>query len=234
MKEKIYTIPITDALKESEFCPFCAMREKLDKEAIDYTLGPSYMESDIRAVTDEKGFCSSHYSVIMNEQNKLGAALMSHTHIKKLICDIESLKNKSTPKKKIFKKASNESSELLNYLEKTSKTCYICDRIDRTIERYIDSFFYLYKNDSDVRELFLQSKGLCYTHLDFLLNTAITKMSDSEYNDFKDEVISKELKNLKTLEEDLDFFIKKFDYKYSELPWGDKKDTLEKVHRKLK
>ncbi len=234
MKEKIYTIPITDALKEAEFCPFCAMREKLDKESIEYALGPSYMESDIRAISDEKGFCSHHYSVIMKEQNKLGVALMSHTHIKKLISDIESFKSENLPKKKLFKKLSTDSSNLLGYLDKTSKTCYICARIDKTVDRYVDSFFYLYKNDSDIKELFLKSKGLCYTHLDFLLNKAITKMNDKDYNDFKAEVINKELGNLKVLEEDLEFFIKKFDYKYNELPWGDKKDVLERVHKNLK
>ena len=57
MKEKIYNVPVNDAFGTDTECPVCAMFEKLENDAIEYTMGPSYMEDDIRAVTDKKGFC---------------------------------------------------------------------------------------------------------------------------------------------------------------------------------
>ncbi len=235
MKEKIYTIPVTDALKESEFCPFCYMQEKLEQETLEYTLGPSYMEGDIRAMSDEKGFCNRHYEKIMNEQNKLGVALMSHTHVQKLIKDIESLQGGAVAKKPLFKKVSNpQSNQLVSYLKETSKTCYMCSRVEGTVSRYIDSFIYLFKNDSTIKELFINSKGMCYTHLAIVLEEASNSLNEKDYIEFKDIIIEKELKNLKTLEEDLNFFINKFDYKNNHLPWGDKRDVLSRVSTSLK
>lgn len=238
MKEKIYTIPVTDALKEAEICPFCYMKEKLEKETVEYTIGPSYMEDDIRAKSDELGFCSRHYSVIMAEQNKLGVALMSHTYIQKLIKDIELLKDDNNKtKKSLFKKISNpiiSQNQLVTYAKKTSNTCYMCDRIDHTLYRYIDCFIYVYNNDDNIKSLFSQSKGVCYTHFSQVLNIAEQKMKDIQFNEFKDEIVKKELENLKKLEIDLDFFIKKFDYKNNNLPWGDKRDVLDRVSNYLK
>lgn len=50
MKTEIYTIPIQDAFAEESECPVCRMYQKLEENAINYTIGPgaSYMEGDIR------------------------------------------------------------------------------------------------------------------------------------------------------------------------------------------
>ena len=62
MKEKLYTIPLNDAVNENDECPFCFIERKLERDALDFTLGSSssYMESDIRAQTDAAGFCREH------------------------------------------------------------------------------------------------------------------------------------------------------------------------------
>ena len=46
MKEKIYTIPVTEAFQQDCECPLCLMEEKLEEEALEYTLGASMMEPD--------------------------------------------------------------------------------------------------------------------------------------------------------------------------------------------
>ena len=56
MKEQLYTIPVTDAFESDCECPLCKMKQELERNAIEYTLGPSYMEDDNRAMTDEMGF----------------------------------------------------------------------------------------------------------------------------------------------------------------------------------
>lgn len=235
MKEKIYTIPVTDALKEATFCPFCYMYEKLDKEAIEYTLGPSYMEDDIRAVSDELGFCHNHYSTIMNEQNKLGVALMSHTHVQKLIKEIEKLKDENVGKRPLFKKVTTENeTKIVSFTKKSSSTCFICDRVNHTLMRYLDSFIYLFNNDENIKELFINSKGVCYSHFSLLLSTSENKMKETECNEFRKILINKQLENLKNLEEDLAFFVSKFDYKNNHLPWGDKREVLSRVSERLK
>ena len=63
MKEKIYTIPLMDAFRADDECPFCFIEKNLEQHAMDFVLGSgaSYMEDDVRAETDKLGFCHEHY-----------------------------------------------------------------------------------------------------------------------------------------------------------------------------
>lgn len=83
MKEKIYTIPLIDAFKAGDECPFCFVERQLEQHTMDFVLGSgaSYMEDDVRAETDletffdmyrknpefrelfknSKGFCIPHF-----------------------------------------------------------------------------------------------------------------------------------------------------------------------------
>ena len=104
MKEKLYTIPVNDAFLKDCECPLCAMYETLQNDAIDYAMGPSYMEDDIREVTDKIGFCSKHIPLLYRNQNRLGLALMLKTHMDKTIDDISTLSNGAKVKSSLFKK----------------------------------------------------------------------------------------------------------------------------------
>ena len=57
MKEKLYTIPLNDAFDANTECPFCYIERKIEQDLLDFVLGSgsSYMESDIREITDQKG-----------------------------------------------------------------------------------------------------------------------------------------------------------------------------------
>ena len=85
MKTEIYTIPIQDAFAEESECPVCRMYQKLEENAINYTIGPgaSYMEGDIREQSDEQGFCQKHLGMLYEYPNKLGLAMMLKTHMDK-------------------------------------------------------------------------------------------------------------------------------------------------------
>ena len=39
MKEKIYTIPLMDAFRADDECPFCFIERNLEQHAIDFVLG---------------------------------------------------------------------------------------------------------------------------------------------------------------------------------------------------
>ena len=80
MKEKIYTIPVNDAFSSDCECPICSMFEKLENDAVEYAMGPSYMEDDIREKTDKIGFCSRHIKKIYEQNNRLGLPGLSNAH----------------------------------------------------------------------------------------------------------------------------------------------------------
>ena len=85
MKETIYTIPVNEAFDKDSECPFCDLHNSLEQEGIEYMLGASYMEDDIRAETDKVGFCKRHYEMMYKNGNRLGLALMVQTHLQKVL-----------------------------------------------------------------------------------------------------------------------------------------------------
>lgn len=74
MKEKLYTIELTDALNSRDECLFCWLERKLERENLEFVLGSSYMESDVREKTSEKGFCRNHTKMMYDYGNTLGNA----------------------------------------------------------------------------------------------------------------------------------------------------------------
>ena len=71
MKEKLYTIPVNDAFASSCECPICTMYKTLEDNSIEYTMGPSYMEDDVRSETDRLGFCDKHIKQ-RSEERRVG------------------------------------------------------------------------------------------------------------------------------------------------------------------
>ena len=105
MKEQLYTIPVNDAFNEPCECPLCKIYDNLEQESIDFMLGPSYMENDIRMETNKTGFCTKHIKQLYDRQNRLGIALMLHTHMKHTGEHIEKMaKSCNSSKKSLFGK----------------------------------------------------------------------------------------------------------------------------------
>lgn len=94
MKEKLYTIPLMDAFKAGDECPFCFVERQLEQHAMDFVLGAgaSYMEDDVRAETDKMGFCRTHYKKMYDYGNRLGTGLILKTHFQ---CKTKELHDRS-------------------------------------------------------------------------------------------------------------------------------------------
>lgn len=84
MKEKLYTIPLNDAVNASDECPFCFIERELEQNSLDFVLGnsSSYMESDIRDQTDKAGFCR----VLKTTKSYLTSCICLHRVRKVLAC----------------------------------------------------------------------------------------------------------------------------------------------------
>ena len=89
MKEKIYTIPVNDGFNVDSECPVCVMVEELEKDTIDFAMGPSYMEDDVRGETSRLGFCPKHVKDLYAHQNRLGLALIMQSHMAKVVKEVE-------------------------------------------------------------------------------------------------------------------------------------------------
>ncbi|MBR6643412.1 MAG: hypothetical protein IKL28_07110 [Lachnospiraceae bacterium] len=232
MKEQLYTIPVNEAFTVDCECPVCAMRHKLKEDALDYTLGPSYMEDDIRMVTDKVGFCKEHVQELYNKQNRLGLALMLKTHADKTIRDVSKLvKNYKPAKPSLFKK-DTETNPMLTYLDEVQHSCFVCNKINNVFERYIATIFFLYEKESEFRNTVDNCKGFCSEHYALLLREAPKQLSQKYVEDFTKALHKSYIQGMERVRDDLSWFIDKFDYRYTNEPWKNSKDSLQRMMMK--
>lgn len=233
MKEKLYTIPVNEAFDMDCECPICAMRKILETDAIEYTMGPSYMEDDVREATSRLGFCEKHLEQLYKNQNRLGLALILKTHMDKIVKDVEKHstvgRKRSSPS--LFRKK-DENSEVVTYLDNLEDNCFVCDKIDGTFNRYIATIFHLYHIEEGFRKQFKGTKGFCTSHYKILYKEAPKHLKGEELNGFLDVLNELYLENMKRVKDDLDWFINKFDYRYADEPWKNAKDALPRTMQK--
>lgn len=236
MKEKLYTIPLMDAFKADDECPFCFIERQLEQHTMDFVLGPgaSYMEDDIRAETDKMGFCRTHYKKMYEYGNRLGTGLIMKTHFQKKTKELsEQIKMFSPAKASMlnrFKKAA-PGAELPRtsiglWAKEQETSCYICSFYTSTYARYLDTFFDLFRKNPEFRQMVQNSKGFCIPHFGDLVETAETLLSDKEKKEFYQLLFPLMEENMKRLADDLDWFCDKFDYKNKDADWKTSKDAL--------
>ncbi len=227
MKEQLYTIPVNDAFAVDCECPVCSMYDSLEKDAIEFTMGPSYMEDDIRMETNKIGFCTHHVKQLYKHQNRLGLALILHTHMQRTNRDLEDLLSSDKPVKKgLFAKKTENASPVTEYIENLNHSCYICNRIDRIFARYLATIYHCYEHDEEFRRKFAASKGFCTKHFGMLYEGAPSSLSSKRLPEFIKTLNEVYLTNMKRVTDDLEWFTDKFDYRNEDKPWKNSKDAL--------
>lgn len=240
MKEKLYTIPLNDAVNANDECPFCFIERDVEQDLMDFVLGScaSYMESDVREATDQEGFCREHMKKMFDYGNTLGNGWILKTHYKKTLKDMKAQFSRFAPGKTSFmdklKKTAGEGNSVSAWIEEREKHCYICDRFAKDYERYMDTFFYLYKNDEVFKDKVLNGKGFCLHHFKDLCNAAMTRLSDKEKEAFFTEIFTVMERNMERVSADVDWLIEKFDYQNKDADWKDSKDAVQRGMQKIR
>lgn len=226
MKEKLYTIPINEAMEKNGECLFCTLYDDLELKALEYTLGPSYMEPDVRIKTNKMGFCKEHYVKMYRMNNRLGLSLIMESHLEEILSGYERFYNQQFFKKKgIFHKSNNEKQ---SPVKKMIDSCYICDKINHDMDNFFDTFIFMWRKDKSFREKFIHEKSFCLAHFDLIAEKAYKKMSLSEFSDFFEILLKKQKEDILAVKNDLEWFIKKFDCRFKDEPWKNSKDALKR------
>ena len=84
MRESILTIPVNEVFEPREGCPICRMRDTVEQHICEYIMGAAMMEPDVRIETNKLGFCHTHYSQLMKQNNRLSLGLMLNSHLEEL------------------------------------------------------------------------------------------------------------------------------------------------------
>lgn len=208
------------------------MKRKLEDDSVAFVMGPSYMEDDIRLTTDKVGFCQNHMQMLYDFENRLGLALIMNTHMQHTIKEVEKLQKKGrTSAGGIFSKKSY--SAIYDFTETTTHSCFICDRIKDTFKRYLTTTLYLYEKDSNFRTKFKKSKGFCLEHYGLLYEMAPTYLRGQVLEDFTTDLNNIFITEYKRMQEEVSWFIDKFDYRNVDAPWKTSKDAVPRAMTKL-
>lgn len=241
MKEKISTIPLVDAFKADDECPFCYLERMAEQHALSFVLGSgaTYMEGEVRAKTDAAGFCRVHYKKMYDYGNRLGSALILHTHLKKISHEMEkemaSIKDLEKGRGLFAKKVGSGSAaktSLGAWIDENEKSCYVCNHVEELYDRYLQTFFDLYKKDSEFKQLFQDSKGFCLFHFRDLVEGAHEQMSGAAKETFYRELFSLMKANMKRIDEDLAWFAEKQDYRNKDADWKNARDSVQRAMQK--
>lgn len=170
MRYHIDTIPVWDAAKIDGECLLCALQRRVELQQIEYSLGASVMEPDVRIQVNKKGFCQHHQRMLFKGDNRLGHALMLESHLtetrgklNKAFNDIrKAASGNSSFLDRLSGKAPSPAKAMeaaVQELDALCSTCIVCNAIEDNMNRYLHTFFHLYQNDSEFRKHFAQSKG---------------------------------------------------------------------------
>ena len=239
MKEQLYTIPLNDAINANDECPFCFIERNVEQDLLDFVLGSgsSYMESDVREATDQAGFCRNHFKKMFDYGNTLGNGWILKTHFlhmnKEMHNQFRSFTPQKTPLMGKLKKNAAQRSSIGSWAKEQEKSCYICKRFEDTYDRYLDTFFVMYKKDGEFRDKVKNGKGFCLPHFGDLCNAAETRLNDKEKTDFYPMLFTLMENNMKRLSDDVAWLVEKFDYRNQAADWKNSKDAVQRGMQKL-
>ena len=237
MAEQLYTIPVNDAFSADCECPLCLLAKELEKNAIEFTMGPSYMEDDNREMTDTLGFCPKHIRMMYADKNKLGVALMLNTHMNKTIREMKALAEKDKPQAGgllarktggLFSKGADKS-PLVEYIDKLESTCFVCQRITPVFDRYVHTIFHMWKKDPEFKDKLKASKGFCTYHYGILYEKAPEQLNQSQLDEFIAVLNDIYFNNIERVNGDVSWFIDKHDYRNKEADWKNSKDSIQRA-----
>lgn len=244
MKEKLYTIPMMDALRAEDECPFCYIARSLEQHALDFVIGPeaTYMQDDVRAETDKIGFCKKHLHKMFTYGNPLASALILDTHLQALSAEMKKEMKKFSGVARVglmdrLRKdtsATSDSNSLSKWIREGEESCYVCNHIKNNYERYIATFLILFKRgDADFLELLKKGKGFCLSHLADILDVAPQYLNEKEQKQLREIIFPQMEASMERLLEELQWFQKKFDYRYREADWKNSRDAVQRAMQKI-
>lgn len=242
MRYHIDTIPIWDAMKTDSECPLCALRRKTERLLVDRSLGASVMSPDTRIKVNERGFCARHQAMMFDFPggNRLGHGLMMLSHLQALRPKVEKAAKAASAGSaagglaRLFKAGKAEAATGDSPLDALCSTCLLCEEMQQQSERQAASLLHLWKTEQAFRDAFAASKGLCVPDTARCLSMAEEMLGGDSLVSFRETAARLLNDNLKRLEEELEWFTLKFDYRNADKPWNKSRDALERTVNKLR
>ena len=224
MRYHIDTIPVWDSVKEGKGCPLCRLRLTVEENDVDRFLGGSVMEPDTRIRVNAKGFCPRHQGLLYGRQNRLGHALMMHSHLQETRKQVAALLGaeagtlKKSGKGSLVRRISSrrdvkeEAAACADKLKALASSCILCDSITENMLRYSYTLLHLYTTDASFRSLFRQNGCVCLPCAADLMKMAAAELSADQLGDLVEDLAAGLAETMDQEDRDLKNFTLQFDW----------------------
>ena len=229
IKYELETIPVWDAYRAGSECPLCLLLRRAEADFVRFYVGHSVMVPEMRVQVNDAGFCRTHFPMLLDGGNRLGLALITHTHLgelrRKLERHLRSGKSGGALKKDLARLAA--------LVEEQLDRCLICDRLRDRFLRYAYTIVHLWQKDAGFRTEFLASKGFCLNHLKGQVEMARQTLPGARLAAFVAETAELQGRAWDRLEGELLAFTGKFDYRSTGPPSATTKQSVADAIAKL-
>ena len=232
MPEKIFTIPINEAFDETDGCPLCRMREKLEEQTLESALGAAMMEPGVRIEMNREGFCNPHLQAMYRKKNKLALGLILESRLDELCAMLD--QPAAGGKRGLFSRKA-EGNDAAEVLREQTKSCYACKRIRATELRYCSNTAWLWESDAAFRDKLKKQPYFCLSHSAMLLRVAKEELKEKDYASLYDALMERLRSALAALRQDVTAFTVSFDHRNAGKPLSEAERTsLERALSYLK
>ena len=229
MKYELETIPVWDAYHAQSECPLCLLQRKAERDFVRFYVGHSVMVPEMRVQVNDAGFCPTHFPMLLEGGNRLGLALITHTHVGELRGKLERRLGSAKAGAALKREIAGFDAFLTQQLER----CLICERLDDRFKRYSYTIVHLWRHEAEFRQAFNGSRGICLDHVRGLLAIAVETLRAAPLREFVGDLVAVQQRSWERLERELLAFTGKFDYRAEGPPSPAAKQSVADAIRKL-
>ncbi|HEX9667073.1 MAG TPA: DUF6062 family protein [Thermodesulfobacteriota bacterium] len=208
---------LVEALKTGQDCPVCFLCEEDLRYFYRWYFNEYYNDPVwIIKTIDSRGFCSKHSWDLIRMGKEHEMSLVYEYLIKSTIVKLErvseGLKKFEPNKSRIRKVVNNKRLQEMRKQLQPTEVCPICDTVSKRSSIWIENLLTDLKEE-EMKELYLNSYGLCMNHFNQALETACHETAKI--------LIQKQAEMLEELNRDLEEYSRKRDYRFSHEPKGE-------------
>jgi len=225
VKKPLETTTVREMLYRGGECLLCDLEEKAESQLLAYYLGNSVMQPQIRVKVNHSGFCGIHFQALYDAGNRLGLALMTHTHL------LETWKRVRDEEQGLGKP--RKADGFIRFLKDRKRACLICRRLEETVRGYAFAIVYLWDKDPEFRRNLRESRGFCLPHLAVAHELAGENLSKKQLAIWYEEISSLQHRTLEDIEQRLKHFTTSYNYVGDQPRNEDEGAVLPRAIRKL-
>ncbi len=209
MRERIYTIPLTEVIVPGRGCPFCLLAARAESALLRVYLDGMLVDIDWRGRVLENWLCHRHLTGMQAETRKLGGAIVAQA----LLCSALTA----------LERPGGEAP-----LPSWGSSCLACQDIERTLVHHADSFLLTWLAEPEFRQSVARADPFCLPHL-ALIHRLAGRLPRRKRAPLRAELLRLEEAALRPLLEKVDWFVRKFDARFKDAPWDGAEDAVERA-----